>query len=103
MKRAYLTPPDVDDETFTFPVINQQALFVRKCYHDLYELVTKLPTAVVGSVRILLTGTAGIGKSAFLIYFIIRCHVNRYHIWTMLESSKPHIGRGVPRQHFSCI
>jgi hypothetical protein len=56
----------------TFPVINQQALFVRKCYHELYEIVTKLPTTDVQSIRILLTGTPGIGKSTFLIYFIIR-------------------------------
>jgi hypothetical protein len=32
----------------------------------------KLRTAAVSSTRVLLTGTAGIGKSTFLIYFIIR-------------------------------
>jgi len=62
----------VDHETFKFPVINQRALFVRKCYHELYEIVTKLPIAIGQSDRILLTGTPGIGKSTFLIYFTIR-------------------------------
>jgi hypothetical protein len=62
----------VDDITFKFPVINKQALFVRKCYHELYDILTKLQTTDVEPVRILLTGTPGIGKSTFLIYFIIR-------------------------------
>ena len=55
-----------------FPVIKQNALFVRKCYHELYDIITKLPIAGVPDLRILLTGTPGIGKSTFLIYFIIR-------------------------------
>ena len=62
----------MDDKTFKFPVINQKALFVRKCYHELYEIVTKPPITVTRPVRILLTGTPGIGKSTFLVYFIIR-------------------------------
>ena len=47
-------------------------LFVRKCYHELYAVVTKPPTKPIQSIRILLTGTPGIGKSTFLIYFVIR-------------------------------
>jgi hypothetical protein len=70
-EESILYHPGVDGKPFKFPVINQQALFVRKCYHELYEIVTKLPTTVE-SLRILLTGTPGIGKSTFLIYFIIR-------------------------------
>jgi len=71
-KESILNHPDVDDKTFKFPVINQKALFVRKCYHELYEIVTKPPITVTRPVRILLTGTPGIGKSTFLVYFIIR-------------------------------
>lgn len=62
----------LSDMNFKFPIINQQALFVRKCYHELYDMITKLPTTVIQSIRILLTGTPGIGKSTFLVYFIIR-------------------------------
>ena len=57
-------------EAFLFPIIEQEALFVRKCYHDLYEIIKKAPIA--HSIRIMLTGTPGIGKSTFLVYFIIR-------------------------------
>src|SRR5438045_59553 len=57
-------------EAFLFPIIEQEALFVRKCYHDLYEIIKKAP--ISQSVRIMLTGTPGIGKSTFLVYFIIR-------------------------------
>jgi hypothetical protein len=60
----------VDGKPFKFPVIKQQALFVRKCYHELYDIVIKLATSE--DAQILLTGTPGIGKSTFLIYFIIR-------------------------------
>ena len=46
--------------------------------HELYDIAAKLPTTVIQSIRILLTalgrGTpaAGIGKPAFLVYFVIR-------------------------------
>jgi hypothetical protein len=59
------------EQTFMFPVIDTNALFIRKCYHELYEIITKLPITNA-RFRILLTGTPGIGKSTFLIYFIIR-------------------------------
>jgi hypothetical protein len=62
----------VDDKTFTFPVIDQRALFVRKCYHELYDIIIKSSITATKPLRILLTGTPGIGKSTFLIYFIIR-------------------------------
>jgi hypothetical protein len=62
----------MDDKTFKFPVINQRALFVRKCYHELYDIIIKSPITTIEPLRILLTGTPGIGKSSFLIYFIIR-------------------------------
>jgi hypothetical protein len=70
-KESILNHPNVDDKTFKFPVVNQRALFVRKCYHELYKIITNSSTAD-GWVRILLTGTSGIGKSTFLVYFIIR-------------------------------
>jgi hypothetical protein len=63
-EEGILNHPDAD---FKFPVINQQAMFVHKCYHELYDIIAKLPTTVT-----LLTGTPGIGKSAFLVYFVIR-------------------------------
>jgi hypothetical protein len=72
MMGACLTTLTVDDRTFTFLVINQKTLFVRKCYHELYEIVIKSPTAVAQSGRVLLTDTPGIGKSTFLVHFIIR-------------------------------
>jgi hypothetical protein len=62
----------VDDKTFTFPVTDQRALLVRKCYHELYDIIIKSPITTTKPLRILLTGTSGIGKSTFLIYFIIR-------------------------------
>ena len=71
-KDTTLRPPDVNDKTFQFPVINQNKLFIRQCYHDLYDIVIKTPVLHTKPIRILLTGTPGIGKSTFLIYFIIR-------------------------------
>jgi hypothetical protein len=56
---------------FQFPIIRKNALFVRECYHGLYNLAIKVPIDDYDS-RTLLTGTPGIGKSTFLIYFIIR-------------------------------
>jgi hypothetical protein len=62
----------LEGKAFLFPVINETALFVRKCYHELYEILKDTPSYGVGALRILLTGTPGIGKSTFLIYFIVR-------------------------------
>jgi hypothetical protein len=72
----------VDDKTFIFPVINQRALFIRKCYHELYDIIIKWPISATKPLRILLTGTPGIGKSTFLIYFIIR------HLYKSINSEE---------------
>src|SRR5438045_1694159 len=58
---------DHPNKDSNFPVINQKALFVRKCYHELFEIIIKVPTPKNQlPIRILLTGTPGIGKSTFL-------------------------------------
>ncbi|CAG8636861.1 11815_t:CDS:2 [Paraglomus brasilianum] len=54
-----------------FPVIGEATLFVRKSYRDLYKIIS----GHYGSkydIRILLSGTSGMGKSTFLLYFLIR-------------------------------
>jgi hypothetical protein len=71
----------VDDKTFIFPVIKQRALFIRKCYHELYDIIVKSPITTTKPLQILLTGTPGIGKSTFLIYFIIR------HLYKSIKAS----------------
>jgi hypothetical protein len=69
-EEVILRYPNVEGKTFQFPPVKGHGLFVRECYRKLYDIVAKLPTTE--SIRILLTGTPGVGKSAFLIYFVIR-------------------------------
>ncbi|KAK3833207.1 MAG: hypothetical protein J3R72DRAFT_527227 [Linnemannia gamsii] len=60
------------------PVINTKDLYVRTAYRDLYNTIyrrfeTKRPhTGYESEKYVVVTGTAGIGKSAFLVYFAIR-------------------------------
>ena len=81
-KESILEHPkvDADGKAFKFPVINKMALFVRDCYQDIYNIIANSPTTL-SHPRILLTGTPGIGKSTFLIYFIIR------HLYKPIKSS----------------
>jgi hypothetical protein len=52
-------------------VIGKSAIYVRESYEDLYYLITN--RASKGSDhKFLVTGTSGIGKSCFLIYFLVR-------------------------------
>ena len=54
-----------------FAVIGKPAIYVRDSYEDLYHLITD--QASKGSDhKFLVTGTSGIGKSCFLIYFLVR-------------------------------
>lgn len=58
-----------------FPVIGTEDLFVRQAYKDLYqEIMLKFLESPRnrGWKRMVVTGTSGIGKSAFLVYFTIR-------------------------------
>ncbi|KAF9198323.1 hypothetical protein BGZ49_000879 [Haplosporangium sp. Z 27] len=56
------------------PVIETQDLYVRQEFKDLYDIITKQFCNAENNAqnRIVVTGTAGIGKSSFLIYFAIR-------------------------------
>ncbi|KAF9342812.1 hypothetical protein BGX34_007631, partial [Mortierella sp. NVP85] len=59
----------------SFPVTDTEQLFVRETYQHLYnEIVLKFKDSPRNRTekRVIVNGTAGIGKSAFLIYFIIR-------------------------------
>src|SRR5947207_7145910 len=52
-----------------FPIIEKPSLFVRDSYHDIFtELTSRNPKDPL----CVLTGTPGIGKSSFLIYFTFR-------------------------------
>ncbi|KAF9195471.1 hypothetical protein BGZ51_000046 [Haplosporangium sp. Z 767] len=54
---------------------DMQHLYVRQEYLDLYDEIDKRFNSTVNDnarKRVVVTGTAGIGKSAFLIYFTIR-------------------------------
>ena len=52
-------------------VIGKSAMYVRESYMNIYDLI--IDRASKGSNhKFLVTGTSGIGKSCFLIYFIIR-------------------------------
>ena len=51
------------------PIIKNSKLYVRKCYPDLYNIIKGGISKVV---NIAITGTPGIGKSCFLLYFILR-------------------------------
>ncbi|KAF9147746.1 hypothetical protein BGX20_006565, partial [Mortierella sp. AD010] len=59
----------------TLPVIAMRDLYVRQAYKDLYDRIEEEfsgPVDVEDENHVVVTGTAGIGKSAFLVYFIIR-------------------------------
>ena len=59
-----------------FPVVGTYGLYVREAYEKLYnQIILKFrdsPSKRTTSKEIVVTGTAGIGKSAFLAYFTIR-------------------------------
>ncbi|ORY96028.1 hypothetical protein BCR41DRAFT_402185 [Lobosporangium transversale] len=58
-----------------FPVAGTRHLYIRDEYKELYGLVTSglsTPHEVPRLNRLFITGTPGIGKSAFLVYFAIR-------------------------------
>ncbi|KAF9383571.1 hypothetical protein BGX21_001547 [Mortierella sp. AD011] len=58
-----------------FPVVGTNDLFVRQEYKELYDRIISrftLPTKCLRQNRLIVTGTSGIGKSAFLVYFAIR-------------------------------
>ncbi|KAH7038616.1 hypothetical protein BKA57DRAFT_539669 [Linnemannia elongata] len=57
------------------PVVSAEDLYVRQAYKDLYSEITwKFPDSPRnrGWRRVVVTGTSGIGKSVFLVYFTIR-------------------------------
>ncbi|CAG8501774.1 11712_t:CDS:2 [Paraglomus brasilianum] len=54
------------NEPLSLPVVYMHQLFVRPDYVNLYNIIVKK------GGRIHLTGTSGIGKSCFLVYFVIR-------------------------------
>ncbi|KAF9926042.1 hypothetical protein BGZ65_007461 [Modicella reniformis] len=55
-----------------FPVTETKQLYVRQAYKDLYDHIMKKFGPAMSTRRIFVTGTSGIGKSAFLVYFAIR-------------------------------
>ncbi|KAG0246080.1 hypothetical protein BG011_002565, partial [Mortierella polycephala] len=66
------TPPGSDT---LFPVVDTKDIFVRQAYKDLYDEVSlKFQDSPMNMARkrVVVTGTSGIGKSAFLVYFTIR-------------------------------
>ncbi|KAG0270796.1 hypothetical protein BGZ95_001516, partial [Linnemannia exigua] len=62
----------------SFPVVETNDLYVRKAYKDLHHTILETfegkgaPTGNNANKRIVVTGTSGIGKSTFLVYFAIR-------------------------------
>ncbi|KAK5801644.1 hypothetical protein F5H01DRAFT_384180 [Linnemannia elongata] len=58
------------------PVVNTNELFIREAYKDLHDTILgTFDNARAGNEtqkHIVVTGTSGIGKSAFLVYFAIR-------------------------------
>ncbi|KAI7822706.1 hypothetical protein BC939DRAFT_177436 [Gamsiella multidivaricata] len=58
-----------------FPVVDTEDLYVRQAYKDLYQEVSmKFQDSPRNRAQkhVVVTGTSGIGKSAFLVYFTIR-------------------------------
>src|SRR5690348_10727983 len=51
-------------------IVDQPALFIRQSYVDLYNLVVDNVRQLC-RLRALITGASGMGKSCFLIYFLI--------------------------------
>lgn len=60
------TPKDSD-----FPVVHASDLYIRQTYKDLYDKILQM-FKNSQEKQIVVTGTAGIGKSVFLIYLAIR-------------------------------
>ncbi|KAK5809682.1 hypothetical protein F5H01DRAFT_415626 [Linnemannia elongata] len=58
----------------TLPVVNTKELYVRKAYKDLHQTIIDTFDNDRNGARnhVVVTGTSGIGKSAFLVYFAIR-------------------------------
>ena len=57
-----------------------ESIYVRECYHDLYETASaSMLSEEPKAVATLFTGVPGIGKSLFLVYFIFRfLHDDRF-------------------------
>ncbi|KAK3811666.1 MAG: hypothetical protein J3R72DRAFT_69794 [Linnemannia gamsii] len=57
-----------------FPIVNTKDLYVRKAYKELYKTILETFEDRRNEVQkqVVVTGTSGIGKSAFLVYFTIR-------------------------------
>ncbi|KAF9895839.1 hypothetical protein BX616_008725, partial [Lobosporangium transversale] len=57
-----------------FPVAGTRHLYIRDEYKELYDHITSTFSTPHGASlnRLFVTGTPGIGKSAFLVYFAIR-------------------------------
>ncbi|KAF9952932.1 hypothetical protein BGZ65_004977, partial [Modicella reniformis] len=64
-----------------FPVTKTEHLYVREAYKELYQEIIQ---SLWGDQSMIITGTSGIGKSTFLIYFTIR-------LLTTWEDGKPPI------------
>ncbi|KAK5809561.1 hypothetical protein F5H01DRAFT_415530 [Linnemannia elongata] len=63
----------------TLPVVNTKELYVRKAYKDLHQTIIDTFDNDRNGARkhVVVTGTSGIGKSAFLVYFAIRLLAER--------------------------
>ncbi|KAG0200321.1 hypothetical protein BGX31_004076, partial [Mortierella sp. GBA43] len=53
-----------------FPVVGAEDLFIREAYRDLAAEIEE--KSAKGQQQLIVTGTSGIGKSVFLVYFAIR-------------------------------
>ena len=60
------------------PVVNSQDLYVRTIYRELYHKLIQTSSDIEQPTKNLfvIIGTSGIGKSVFLIYFLIRLLAN---------------------------
>ena len=78
--------PVVDKKEMHWLTISSQYLFVRQCYHELWEIINehylKYRDNKHGVVyhRILILGTPGIGKTAFLNFVLCCALNNRYPV-----------------------
>ena len=61
--------PDSITSSSPFPIIDNQSLYVRESYKALYDIIR---TALSNRPKICVIGTSGIGKSTFLLYFVLR-------------------------------
>ncbi|RIA94571.1 hypothetical protein C1645_551497 [Glomus cerebriforme] len=72
-------------------VIGKPALYVRESYEEIYHMLIHQASSGDIDHKFLITGTAGTGKSCFLIYFLIRllCESNNATIiFQPLQSEK---------------